>query len=193
MIPVSLRYLLDRVRYPRSRADELAQLRSRAARLTGASDAEREAAAQLSASKQRLSSLLQGVGSCAQCNHQHPRPEGPWRGGYCCSAPTTNLFTDDELAALLASGVALNDLRAPKEPQHGCVFRGERGCSISPAERPSVCVLYLCMTLELELARRGDMSPIDALRADLIAQLKRFSELRARRVEEEYFSQLLRE
>jgi hypothetical protein len=193
MIPVSLRYLLDRVRYPRMRANELSHLRRRFSELSTCSDLEREVALQLRSRKQELSALLQGVSSCSRCNQQHPRPEGPWSGGYCCSAPTTNLFTDDEITALVASGVDIHMLQPPNEEQHGCVFRGALGCSIAPEERPSICVRYLCVTLELELARRGKMSQIDALRAELKEQLERFSALRAKRLEEEYFMSLLNE
>jgi hypothetical protein len=193
MVPVSVRYLLDRIRYPRSRANELAQLRVRFAQLSGASQQEREIALQMTSLKQEISGLLKNSKSCSACNWHHPRPEGPWHGGYCCSAPTTNLFTDDEIAALVASGVELNNLQPPDEAQHGCVFRGSTGCTIPSGSRPSICVRYLCVTLELELARSRELELIEILGMQLKEKFERFVSLRNARLEEEYFSQIIKE
>jgi hypothetical protein len=174
----------SRLRHPRSRADDLALLRRRLVAAPGAGDAppaETEAALELRRLRVELSEALGTVSSCTRCAHRHPLPAGRWSGGHCCSGPTTGVFTDDEVAALRLSGTTPRSLTPPISDHAGCVFRGPTGCSIAPADRPNICVRYLCHDLTAELRERGDLARIRALAADIKRTFDRFVALRAAR------------
>jgi hypothetical protein len=177
---VALQHLVDRCRQPRSRADELLALRRRAsaaARET-ATPRERELARELRAVRVELSTRIGTLGSCATCASGCPRPAGRWEGGHCCSGETSELFDDDQLAALVLAGTRPSDLVPPRGDHAGCAFRGPTGCSLSPADRPSLCVAYLCRDAARELHARGALDEVERLAA---RQTSLFRELAAER------------
>ena len=133
---ISAQYLVDRLRHPRSRADEVAALRRRFAAApvhdggpSGLSVTERDLALELRRLREALSVALAGVASCSGCARGHPLPHGRWRGGHCC-------------------GTRGERLSPPAGDHAGCAFRGPDGCSLAPADRPSLCVRYICRELE---------------------------------------------
>jgi hypothetical protein len=184
LIPVHR--LVDRLLHPRSRADELGRLRQRLAtvpRDTG--EEERALAAEMRALREEIARMLAGVTSCSSCARGHPLPHGRFDGGHCCGAPTFELFTDDEIAALALGGTRASDMRAPTGDHAGCAFRGETGCTLDPRDRPSLCVRFVCRRLEAELRARGDWMPIRAVGNRLGATFARFTALRdTRRAEQ---------
>jgi hypothetical protein len=202
---IAAQHLVDRLRHPRSRADDLAELRRRfqaaprapftmgplaapypgalaRARDVGADEV--QAAAELLRLRRTLSAALSDVASCGGCAEGHPLPHGRWNGGHCCGCQTVQVFTDDEVAALRLSGTTPARLAPPVSDHAGCVFRGPEGCSLDVADRPNLCVRFVCRELEGELGARGDLPRIKALAAELGATFKRFSRLRAARIAE---------
>jgi hypothetical protein len=174
--------LLDRVRYGRSRADELAQLRARFRALSALPRGGQRAvelALELRALRERAHAELGRVASCAGCARGHPAPSGRWDGGHCCGGHTLELFSQDEVAALWLAGTRLRHLTPPSADHAGCTFRGPAGCSLAPAHRPTICVRYLCLSLREELRQRGDWSTMAPLSA---AMARLFGELTALRV-----------
>jgi len=151
---LSPRHLLDRLRHPRSRADELAALRARFAaqpKPRQASSEQRRLAVELRRLRIELHAALRDVRACAHCARGHPLPNGRWDGGHCCGGKTLELFSPDEVAALKLAGTDGAALSAPRSDHAGCVFRGPQGCSIDPADRPTICVRYVCAELREEL------------------------------------------
>lgn len=184
------RHILDRLVEPRSRANELKDVRCRLAAQPGpgfASATEAQLAQRLRALREELSARLGKVEACGQC--ARPR-SASWPGGYCCSAQTRNLFTDDELAALKLSGTTSTQLKPPRSDPAGCAFRGPQGCSLDAAHRPSLCVRYVCRELQGELEHRRDWSAIAQLQEELRAVFERFTEIRAERIEATHFAEL---
>jgi hypothetical protein len=182
LIPVQ--HLLDRLRHPRSRADELRDVRRRLAAAPGPGEATAEelsAAQALRRLREELSAALSGVESCSGCASGHPLPHGRWDGGHCCGCATTQVFTDDEIAALRLGGTTPARLAAPAGDHAGCAFRGPGGCSLDAADRPSICVRYVCRELEDELRGRGDRASVKAIAAELGRTFERFRALRAAR------------
>ncbi len=183
---IAAQYLVDRLRHPRSRADDVVLLRRRFAAEPAPSRVsaeERELALELRRLREALSAALEGVASCSGCARGHPLPHGRWRGGHCCGTRTELVFTDDEVAALRAAGTTPLALSPPGGDHAGCAFRGPLGCSLPPGDRPSICVRYICRELEQELDERGDRREIKALAASLGKAFERFRRLRAARVE----------
>jgi len=167
---VPLERLIDRIRHPQSRAAELASLRERMRALPPPEEAtpeQRSAAEELRRLRERLSAALEGVESCSGCARGHPLPNGRWDGGHCCGGKTAEIFSDDEVAALYLGGTRPEHLIAPSSDHAGCAFRGATGCSLAPADRPTLCVRYICRELDRELADRGDRAGIRALRTEL--------------------------
>ncbi len=182
---VLARKLVDRLRQPRTRADEVAELRRRFAAAPGpavASAGEVEAARELASLRARMIAALGLVDACAGCARGHPLPHGRWDGGHCCGGTAAGVFGDDEVAALRLSGTTPASLVAPRGDHAGCSFRGPTGCSLDPAHRPNLCVRYLCRELEAELRARGDLPAIKAIGASMSAELARFSRARAARL-----------
>jgi hypothetical protein len=175
--------LVDRMRHPRTRADELAALRRRFAEAgrDEPSPGEVEAARRLRELRAELSAALSGVTSCAGCARRHPLPHGRWDGGHCCGCRTTDVFTDDEIAALRLAGTTLARLSPPRSDHAGCVFRGPTGCSLDVADRPNICVRYICRELDAELAARGDRAGIRRIAAEIDATFRRLSASRRAR------------
>lgn len=184
---VPLQRLLLRTRHGRSRADELVELheRLRAEQRARTGLEERAAAAELRALKIRVADVLADVSSCGRCATGKPAPRGVFAGGDCCTGVTAELFSDDELAALVAGGTRVRDLLAPRTEHAGCAFRGARGCTLAAGDRPERCVTYTCGTLRRELHARGDLASTEALLAELHAAMERFLALRRGRLDDE--------
>jgi len=179
---ISTRHLVDRLRQPRARADQLRALRERLQRARDASpttDEEVALARQLRELRERLDQAVGAVRSCSGCAVGHPEPFGHWQGGHCCGGRTEDLFTDDELAALALAGTTPGRLTPPRSELAGCVFRGPTGCSLAVRDRPNLCVRFLCRELEGELTVRGDRREIAAIQAELAGCFARFAALRA--------------
>jgi len=182
---LSVQSLLVRVRHAPSRADELVELHRRLRRVRGErpDHAEHDAALAMRAIKQRLATLTAGVTCCSRCAVNRPWPRGAFTGGDCCSGNTAELFDDDELAALAQAGTRMRDLIAPHTEHAGCAFRGEHGCTLSPADRPGLCLHYLCDRLRGELHARGQLDEVEQLTAKLDRQMQAFVAAREARLD----------
>lgn len=180
---IAARHLVDRFRHPRSRADEVRAVRLRLVEQPSAAQASAEQTAlarELLRLRRALIDALGSVTSCSGCARHHPEPHGHWAGGHCCGGRTDELFGDDELAALRLGGTTPERLEPPRSDHAGCAFRGPRGCSLEAADRPNLCVRYLCRDLERELGDRGDRAEIKALAAQIDVAFRRFQRLRQR-------------
>ncbi|MGE0404075.1 MAG: hypothetical protein AB7T06_45630 [Kofleriaceae bacterium] len=170
-----------------SRANELADVLRRLAveKRARATHDERAAAIELRALKLRVAAALDGVKSCGSCAAGKPRPRGVFAGGDCCTGVTSELFSDDEVAALAHGGTTSRDLHAPRTEHAGCAFRGAMGCTLSPGDRPERCVTYTCGTLRRELHARGILASTESMLAELHAAMQRFTALRRSRLDDE--------
>ncbi len=174
---ISPRHFIDRLRHPRSRADELASLRARFAAQPNrrqATTEQRCLATELRQLRCQLHDALQRVRSCGHCAKGHPLPAGRWNGGHCCSGKTLDLFTPDEVGALKLSGTAASTLCPPQSDHAGCSFRGPSGCSLEPADRPNICVRYICGELRQELRGGPEHQQIASLSKALAETFQRF-------------------
>jgi hypothetical protein len=181
---IAARYLVDRLRYPRARADDVVTLRRRFAAAPGPDQASAEEialAVEMRRLREQLSSALAGVNACGGCAHGHALPHGRWRGGHCCGTRTELVFTDDEVAALRLAGTTPGRLVPPAGDVAGCAFRGPQGCSLEVADRPNICVRFLCLELQDELRERGDLREIKAIDAALKKAFERLRRLRSER------------
>jgi hypothetical protein len=185
--------LLIKLRQPRSRADELIELRRRLRdeAAGGADDEERVLAAEVKAQKLGISSELHAVASCATCATGQPWPRGHYDGGDCCSGVTEVLFDEDELAALVHAGTRARDLVAPRETHAGCAFRGPRGCTLAVDHRPARCVHYICDVLRRELHDRGQLDTVEGKLAELDRTMQKFRAAHRARVDREVVAPLL--
>lgn len=177
---LSARYLVDRMRHRRSRADELAALRARFAVLPSrraASPAQRASAEALRRLREELATALASVSACGGCARGRPEPQGRWAGGFCCGGETLSIWSREECAALKLAGTDPAALEAPRGDHAGCVFRGERGCSLPARDRPSLCVRFLCQELREELRKRDDWAHIASLASAIDREQQRFEEL----------------
>lgn len=189
---ISAERLLLRIRQVPSRADELLVLRRRvrAEHAVVPDAAERETALAIRALKVEISAALAGVDACRSCSTGKPWPRGAYAGGDCCSGVTADVFDDDEVAALAQAGTRPRDLNAPRGEHPGCAFRGPHGCTLEAADRPGLCVHYVCETLRGELHDRDDLVPIEARLAELDRQMIQFVALRADRLERAQVAEL---
>jgi hypothetical protein len=187
---VSVKYVLDRLLGPRTRADELYDLRRQLLAQAGpgvASPEEEQLALSLRELREQLAAQFAPVEACAQCG----QPESTdWPGGHCCSAHTRDLFSDHELAALRLAGTTPAHLKPPRASHRGCAFRGPAGCSLAVAHRPCVCVGYACRELQIELHRRGDGQANVRLQEELHVVFERFVARRNQRMEVSLFEEL---
>ena len=127
-----------------------------------------DAAARLKVAREVFVEAQGTLTACATCARGHELPHGRWDGGFCCGGRTSELFTDEELAGLVACGVGASALVPPRSSDHaGCVFRGPLGCSLAPLARPSICLWYLCRDVGRELAATGRGHSVGALAASL--------------------------
>jgi hypothetical protein len=182
---IPLSHLLDRLRQPRTRADETRRLRERLAAEPNRGEVPQEealASAELLRLRRELKAAIGEVVSCRTCAVGHPPPHGHFAGGHCCGLVTEDAWNDDEIAALRQSGTRAQDLRLPKGDHAGCAFRGPTGCSLTVEHQPNLCVRYLCPDLFREVYARGDGPRIAALCDELEAVYLRFIALRAQRV-----------
>jgi len=187
---LAVRYVLDRLSGPRSRAEELLKLRRRLIDADGpgvASRAEKGLALCLRELRRELATKLGSVHACARCVRP---PSTNWQGGECCSAETRDLFNDHELAALRLAGTTLARLKPARGAHRGCAFRGASGCSLEVEDRPSVCVGYACRELLIELSRRGDGTTIARLQDELQAVFQRFVAERTTRMQKVLYGEL---
>lgn len=195
---IAARYLVDRMRQPRSRADEARRLRLRfAAEAWGVCERSGEApesaaAVDLRALRLELAAAVGAVESCKSCAIGHPPPHGHFAGGHCCGLQTEDAFNDDEVAALAQAGTRPADLSLPRGDHAGCAFRGPGGCSLDLPHRPNLCVRYLCPDLKRELARRGDLAAIEEIGERLESAYLRFISLRKARLDEDEAAALAR-
>lgn len=183
---IAAAHLVDRLRHPRSRADEIRTLRRALAEgppARGSSAEEIRLARRARALKAELSGAMRNAAACGSCAKGHPLPHGQWSGGHCCGAPTAALFTDDEVAMLRLAGTRPRDLVSPHAVHAGCAFRGTSGCSLEAAHRPALCVRYICRELAHELAGQGRLRAIEKLAAELDDVSARFTSLRTARRE----------
>jgi hypothetical protein len=193
---ISVQRIVDRLRHPRSRADELADVRRRLIAQPSAREVSleevlaakrvRAIAAELAAAQNAL-----GLTACATCAVGREPPHGAWDGGFCCGGATDGVFTDDELAALRLAGTTPSRLVPPSDQEHaGCAFRGAHGCSLAADDRPSICVHYVCRDLAAAFAAkdRAALARIDALAAELAAAFADFRALRRAREADHFFA-----
>jgi hypothetical protein len=179
---IFIQFVFDRLLGPRTRADELRDVRRRLAGRAGprvASPEEVRLALRLRVLRESLCAQLGRVEACTCC----VRPRSlDWPGGHCCSGRTEDLFTEDELAALKLSGTTSSQLRSPLTGHAGCAFRGPLGCSLPPAHRPSLCVRYMCFDLQRELDLREDNEETNRLQAEIRRGFECFVNLRKARL-----------
>ena len=119
---IAARHLVDRMRHPKSRADEVLAVRRRLVAQPAASQVSEEQialAGELRRLREELSAALGGVASCSGCARGHSLPHGRWNGGQCCGGSTENIFTDDELGALRLSGTTPARLAPPHADHSG--------------------------------------------------------------------------
>lgn len=181
-----------RVRHEPTRAAELRTLgrRLKAERSARPTAEEREAAAELVRLKTDLSAALADVTSCGTCARGKRPPRGTFEGGDCCSAVTADLFSDEEVAALVQAGTRPRDLHAPHTAHAGCSFRGATGCTLEVQHRPERCVRYVCPILRRELRDKGELPAIEERARVLKARMDQFVELRRIRQDDEILAPL---
>jgi hypothetical protein len=175
---IAARYLVDRLRQPRSRADEIASVRRRLTAQPAPSEANDEEIAlarELRRLREELTAAVGAVNACSGCARGRSLPHGRWNGGQCCGGRTEDIFTDDELAALRLSGTTPARLAPPHDDHAGCAFRGATGCSLEVADRPNLCVRYICRELEAELRQRDSFPQAKTLARALGDTFTRFS------------------
>jgi hypothetical protein len=191
---IAARYLVDRMRQPRSRADEVLTLRRRIGAEPSpeaVSVEEAAAARELAGLRQEMSQAIGAVVSCTTCAVGHPPPHGRFSGGHCCGLRTEDAFNDDEVAALRQAGTRPAALRLPRGDHAGCAFRGPLGCSLAVPNRPNLCLRYICPQLSRELGARGDLERIEAIGARLEEVYMRFIMLRRERLDAEEVAQFV--
>lgn len=177
---VSLQHVVDRLRHPRSRADELAALRRKLG-APGATAEERALAEEIQALKLALAEKTGVMKVCASCAKGCPEPGGHWDGGHCCSGDTAEIFDEHELAALALVGATAGDFTAPRGDHAGCAFRGATGCSLSVARRANLCVVYVCSEASRELHAGGRLDEVEAIAAKLQERYRAFVHMRTER------------
>lgn len=182
------RYLVDRLRHQRARADEVLDVRRRLlaqAPPARVGQAELDTARQLRWLREEAARAFGSLRRCATCAVGRPRPHGAYPGGFCCGATTAEIFPDEELAALRLGGTSPGDLPAASGELAGCAFRGPTGCVLAPAHRPSQCLRHLCYDLVRELQARGSLGPIEDLAEQLRTSFQHFTSHRQARLDDE--------
>lgn len=181
---IAAQHLVDRLRHPRSRADEVHAVRRRLVEQPAASQASHEELAlarELLRLRAELTAAVGAVHACSGCARGRSLPHGRWNGGHCCGGRTEDIFTNDELAALRLSGTTPSRLGPPRSDHSGCAFRGPEGCSLDVADRPNLCVRFICRELEAELAPRDTFPGVKVLARELGETFARFSRARSGR------------
>lgn len=188
LVPITR--VLRRLRQPRSRAEELRAVRRRFERSGRAGVEERAVAVRMRALRQELAATFGDARSCATCAVGRPMPIGRFDGGHCCSGATDDVLSDAEVAALATGGTRPRDLRPPDSDHAGCAFRGERGCTLDAANRPNVCVRFVCRGFSHELFERDVLDRVEALSDELDTLFARFTALRGARLLDEEWAAL---
>ena len=163
-----------------ARDEDLSTLRARFSSQPTAREAGAEAvasAARLRELRVAMSRAFEHVDACGGCGKKRPEPHGHWAGGACCGSRTLDLFTQKEVASLKLAGIRARDLEPPRGDVAGCAFRGERGCSLVPEQRPNICVRYICLELRAELIDKPEWRAISKLGAELRDEFARFESL----------------
>ena len=182
------RYLVDRLRHDRVRADEVLDVRTRLVAQAGPARVGREeldAARQLLFLRVEAARAFGSLRACATCAVGRPRPHGAYPGGFCCGATTVEIFPDDELAALRLGGTTPGDLLPANGELAGCAFRGPAGCVLAPAHRASQCLRHICYDMVRELQARGDLGLVEDLSEQLRTTFQQFVALRQARLDDE--------
>jgi len=182
------RYLVDRLRLPRVRADEVLDVRRRLLDQAGPSRArpqELATARRLRELRLEAARAFGRLERCATCAVGRPPPHGAYAGGFCCGATTAEIFPDDELAALRLGGTSPGDLAPARGALAGCAFRGPTGCVLPPAHRPSQCLRHLCYDIVRELQARGDLGTLEDLSEQLRSTFLEFAQHRQGRLDDE--------
>lgn len=176
---VLVQHLIGGGRYGRARTAELGRLLARYEAQPGpllADPFARALAERIARLKRQLSEALSGVRACATCAGGCVAPAGYFEGGRCCGTATLEVFTQPEVRAIKLAGVAVPSTPAEDgDERAGCLFRGERGCSLEPESRPARCLEYVCLELRVELEESERADRIDALRRELSDALARFA------------------
>ncbi len=125
----------------------------------------------------RLTTAGGAADCCADCAARLRRlagepPDPSFPGGHCCSGEGARTLGEAELAVLCLAG--RSPARRPAaRPWRGCLFRSPAGCTLAPAERPTLCVRYLCDDLKRSLQRHGALAAVlaccDELEAGALA------------------------
>ena len=184
------RYLVDCLRYQRTRADEVLDVRRRLLAQAGPGRVcreELETARELRLLREGAARAFGSIARCATCAVGRPPPHGAYPGGFCCGATTAEIFPDEELAALRLSGTSPGDLVPASGELAGCAFRGPRGCVLPPGHRPSQCLRHLCYDLVRELQERGGLDRVEDLAEQLRATFLEFEKYRRSRLDDEFF------
>jgi hypothetical protein len=182
------RYLVDRLRYQRVRADEALDVRRRLLRQAGPGRVgaeEREIARELRMLREGATAAFGTIARCATCAIGRPPPHGAYPGGFCCGATTAEIFPDEELASLRLSGTTPGDLVPAHGALAGCAFRGPTGCVLEPAHRPNQCLRHLCYDLVRELQERGGLDRVEDLAEQLRSTFLEFAKYRQGRLDDE--------
>lgn len=178
-VRVFLHYLWDRYRQ-RPRASALYAFRLRFLDQpplpSSAVPALRQQAEELTQRRETLAQETGIVRSCASCAKGCPLPYGQWEGGFCCSGNTEELFGANELQGFRLQGLSPLSYKAPESEQSGCLFRGERGCSLPISHRPNICLTYICRDLGRELRDRPNAPELLALRDELEQRHEEYKE-----------------
>ena len=126
-----------------------------------------------------MAASFSDVSACGSCAKGRAEPNGHWSGGACCGARTLDLFTPVEVASLKLAGISASDLAraAPRGDHAGCAFRAERGCTLTPDQRPNICVRYICLELRSELMDTPEWKRVSTLGAALRDELARLESL----------------
>lgn len=176
-------FFRDRLRHQSSRVRQLKTLRTRWQALDTQetwTKEQRHLGQEMRQLREQIAESLEGVHSCRECGKGCPLPEGQWDGGFCCGGRTEELFPEAELASLCAGGIKSHQPTAPRGPHAGCVFRGATGCTLSPAQRPNLCLTYMCRDLSRELATRPNAKHLLHLCDELTNTFKEFQKTRKR-------------
>ena len=180
-----IRYWFDQLKYEPSQAKELLSLRQHITKCKKETfdTQEQILAKEMLQLRREITTLLneQPNTACSTCAKRHPLPTSLWNGGLCCSGKTANLFSDDEVASLVASKIRKIVLTPPSNKQAGCLFRGATGCSLSPDFRPNICIYYMCRDLSKELSLNNRFKTIHQKGEQLQKKFQEFQETRKTR------------
>ena len=96
--------------------------------------------------------------------------------------PSRRQFLRTAAILTAAGGAALvshaDEVPPPPSDHAGCAFRGEAACSLDVADRPNLCVRFICRELESELSSRPEWSATRKLARELGETFTRFAKLR---------------